>query len=143
MNALLKPFKYKIFIFLFFISLFNSQKGLSQKHFLYRKCERNRIGFSLQIYPAGIIGMINTQLSLQKERIVIFRFGGNFANRKTFSPYNDFERGGGFGGSIGYQKYFKLKKGKIMAGINTDIWNLWIHWENNLTTNNATKGNTY
>ncbi|HEX3024884.1 MAG TPA: hypothetical protein VHP12_06715 [Chitinophagaceae bacterium] len=45
---------------------------------------------------------------------ISFRIGGNFANRKDFSPYNENEKGNGFGAGIGYNRYLNLKKGKIV-----------------------------
>ena len=129
-----------LFVFLFVLPL---QKVFSQKDSSNVNAQRNTIGLAIQYYPAGIIGTLNVQIPLQKHDFVIYRLGGNFANRKTFSPYNDYEKGGGFGASVGYQKYFILKRGKIVAGINTDIWNMWIHWENDMVTSNPTTGKTY
>lgn len=101
------------------------------------------LGLSVQFYPAGIISTANAELFLKEKTSVIFRLGSNFANRKDFSPYNDNEKGNGFGGTIGYRKHFNLRKGNIIVGFNTDIWNMWIDWKNDIGEINQTQGTSY
>ena len=55
--------------------------------------------------------------------------GGNFTDRQDFSDENDHEEGSGFGGSFGYRRHFPLAKGRLVAGLHLDAWNLWIDWE--------------
>ncbi|MEL6918359.1 MAG: hypothetical protein AAFO99_11590, partial [Bacteroidota bacterium] len=40
-------------------------------------------------------------------------------------------------------KHFPLKKGKIVAGFNTDLWNLWIDWRDDINTAAPREGTTY
>ena len=101
------------------------------------------VGLSTQIYPAGLIATIHTELFYNKNTSLFFRAGGNFADRKDFSPFNDNEKGNGFGGSAGYRKYINLKKGNILLGSNLDVWNMWIDWKNNIGQPNQTQGRTY
>ena len=105
--------------------------------------KRTDLGLSVQFYPAGIIATANAEIFLKEKSSLLFRLGGNFANRKDFSPYNDKEKGNGFGGTIGYRKHFNLKKGKIIVGLNTDVWNMWIDWKNDIGEINQTQGTTY
>ncbi|MFZ1677750.1 MAG: hypothetical protein WAT91_10785, partial [Saprospiraceae bacterium] len=87
------------------------------------------LGVSLQLYPAGIISTIDADLSQNKNASLVVRLGGNFADRKDFSRFHDHEQGAGFGGTLGYRKHFILPKGEFIAGLNTDLWNLWINWK--------------
>lgn len=104
---------------------------------------KTNLGISSQIYPAGIIFTLNAEFSNNAKSSLVLRGGGNFADRKDFSPYNDNEKGNGFGASIGYRRHFKLWRGNLVAGINSDIWNMWIDWKNNIGMLNETQGRTY
>lgn len=101
------------------------------------------MGISLQAYPAGYIPTLNLEHYPDKRTSLVYRLGANIVDRKDFSDENDQETGAGFGGSIGYRKHFQLKKGKVIAGLNVDVWNLWIDWENNVNGLTRTSGITY
>lgn len=103
----------------------------------------NLYGVSFQFYPAGIIATLNAEHFISDNTSLVYRLGGNFANRKDFSNENDHETGSGFGGSLGFKKHFPQKKGSLVAGFNLDVWNLWIDWENNIGLQNETSGTTY
>ena len=116
-----------------------TQHALSQspnKHYNY-------LGGSFQWYPAGIIlnGIYEHGFSINNSWVL--RAGVNLTNRKDFSEYNDNERGAGFGVSAGYRHYFPLRTGKLLAGINNDIWNMWINWKNDTGGVGETSGTTY
>ena len=85
---------------------------------------KNTLGLSAQVYPAGFIPTINYEHFLNGPSSLLFRFGGNFVDRQDFSDVNETEEGSGFGGTIGYRRHFSLTKGKLVAGLNFDIWNL-------------------
>ncbi|MEM8509481.1 MAG: hypothetical protein AAF717_16740 [Bacteroidota bacterium] len=120
-----------------FLLLFNI-RGYSQQS----DAGRNYIGLSAQFYPAGFIPTGNLEHFLNEKASVVFRLGFNFTDRQDFSDVNNTEEGEGFGGSFGYRMYFPLAKGKIIAGLNTDIWSLNIDWTD--TLNEAeTAGSTY
>lgn len=122
-------------VFLLCVLPFYAQNGDTGK--------RTDLGASVQLYPAGIIATVNAERFLSEESSVLFRLGGNFTDRKDFSDENDNEEGAGFGGTLGYRKHFPLNKGKIIVGINTDIWNLWIDWRDGVNTPTPTMGTTY
>ncbi len=105
--------------------------------------KRTDLGISLQAYPAGIIPTLNAERYLSAESSLVLRVGANFTDRQDFSDENDNEEGSGFGASFGYRKHFPLSKGKIVAGVHTDLWNLWIDWEDGLNTPNPRAGTTY
>ena len=104
---------------------------------------KNLLGFSVQVYPAGFIPTINLEHYISERSSLLYRLGGNFTDRQDFSDENDLEEGAGFGGSFGYRKHYPLGKGKIIAGFNTDVWNLWIDWRDNVGTATETSGTTY
>lgn len=104
---------------------------------------RTDLGFSVQAYPAGIIPTVTLERYLQENTSLFFRLGGNFTDRQDFSDENDNEEGEGFGASAGYRKHFPMKKGKIVAGLNLDVWNLWIDWSDNIDSPPETFGSTY
>ena len=101
-------------------------------------------GVSLQVYPAGIIPTVNAELYRNEKYSWLFRVGANLTDRRDFSDFHDEEKGGGFGGSIGYRRHFPLKNNdKIIVGLNTDLWNLWINYKDDVGEPNETSGRTY
>jgi hypothetical protein len=109
----------------------------------HEKDRKTDVGLSLQVYPAGFIATLNAGLFLQSKSSLMFRLGSNITNRKDYSPYNDNEKGGGFGGSLGYRRHFPLNKGEIIAGIHTDLWNMWINWKDDVGEPSEKNGQTY
>lgn len=103
--------------------------------------KRTNLGVSVQLYPAGVIPTINLERYISESSSLLFRLGGNFTDRQDFSDENDHEEGSGFGGSFGYRRHFPLAKGKIVASLNLDAWNLWIDWED--ANANPISGTTY
>ena len=100
-------------------------------------------GISAQFYPAGIIATINVDKFISEKSSLLFRAGVNLIERQDFSEVNDHEAGFGLGASFGYRKHFPLKKGHILAAFNTDVWNEWIDWENDISPIDETSGSTY
>ncbi|HEX5112145.1 MAG TPA: hypothetical protein VFV79_04815 [Saprospiraceae bacterium] len=100
-------------------------------------------GISAQFYPAGIIATLDLDKFYSPKSSMMLRAGCNLIERHDFSDINDHEAGFGLGASIGYRKHFLLKKGAIIAAFNTDLWNEWINWENNLGSPEETTGQTY
>lgn len=131
----MKKFAY---LFLVFNYLFIS-KTIAQTE----STKQTFIGASAQAYPAGIIATVNTEIFYNKHTSIYLRVGGNFADRKDFSPNNDNEKGYGFGGSLGYRKHIILNRGNIILGANMDVWNMWIDWKNHIGEPNQTQGTTY
>lgn len=115
----------KIIIGLIFYSSVSNAQNLTNDKLV----KRTDIGVSVQLYPAGVIPTINLERFISENSSLLLRLGGNFTDRQDFSDENDKEVGSGFGGSIGYRRHFPLAKGKVVAGLNFDAWNLWIDWE--------------
>ena len=132
----------KLFI-LFLLLVFQFSGTYSQTTVKETNNKRADLGVSVQLYPAGIIPTLNLERYLTERSSLVYRLGANIVDRQDFSDENDEEKGEGFGGSFGYRKHFPLKKGKVIAGINMDIWNLWIDWENDPNSLNMTSDTTY
>ena len=133
----------KIFKLLFLGTVLISVQSYSQSKETKtgRKIE---VGTEFQLYPVGFMPLITTNIFLKEDWALRFRLGGNFANRKDFSGYNDDEVAKGFGGSIGIVKYFpSWWKGKTFVGATIDNWNMWTQWQDGLQTPNPTTGTTY
>lgn len=104
-------------------------------------------GIEYQIYPAGMMFGVHAASNFAEHHGIQIRAGYNKANRKDFSPYNDYENGGGLGLTLGYRYYFGKNKSYngLFAGLRTDLWNLKINWKDNLedtNTLNDTQGTT-
>jgi len=127
--------------FILFFSLLSLAYAQTDQQLSENK--RRDLGLSLQYYPAGVITTINAEFFYSPKASMVYRIGGNFTDRQDFSEYNDEETGLGFGGSAGYHKHFVLGQGEIIAGLNTDIWNMWIYWTNDIGEVNETEGQTY
>lgn len=128
----------KVFTVLSVFILLLGIKGYAQQ----LDTNENYIGLSAQFYPAGFIPTGNLEHFMNAKESVVFRLGFNFTDRQDFSDVNDTEEGDGFGGSFGYRKHFPLSKGRIIAGLNTDIWSLNIDWTDTVN-GNETAGSTY
>lgn len=124
--------------FLVFISCAVSSLTHSQT-----SAKETNLAASVQLYPAGTIPTINLEQFVSKNGSLVYRLGGNFTDRRDFSDENDSEEGAGFGGSFGYRKHFSVGNDKIIAGFNTDLWNLWIDWRDNVGSPAEADGRTY
>ncbi|WP_299780653.1 hypothetical protein [uncultured Formosa sp.] len=128
----------KILVIVFFAASFlvNAQK----KDGFKRKIE---FGTELQLYPAGFMPMLTSNVFLNEKWALRFRVGGNFADRQDFSEYNDDETAQGVGGSLGVVRYVPYGMGHFIAGVSLDTWNMWTDWKDGLNTLNPTSGETY
>jgi len=131
-------FKNLFFVALLFssIQLFSQDEENNHK----RKME---LGTELQLYPAGYMTMITSNIFIREDWTLRFRLGGNFANREDFSGFNDNEVAKGFGGSFGLVKYVPYWKGNFIFGASFDTWNMWTKWKDGINTTNPTSGTTY
>ena len=87
-------------------------------------------GIEFQWYPAGIMPMLSYNYFINQKNAITSRFGINIANRHDWSGLNDFEKGSGFGGSVGYRHYFDPLKCGWVIGAKTDLWGMKIDWKN-------------
>jgi hypothetical protein len=129
------------FILIFLLLIFVTQ-AYAQSH--DTTVNPGSLGISFQGYPAGLIINGVYEKGFATKDALLFRLGFNLTDRKDFSEYNDHEEGAGFGISMGYRRYFSLRKGKLFGGFNADLWNMWIDWENQTGSPfENTSGSTY
>lgn len=133
--------KVVILLGLFFSSFSQAQNNLENDKISSKN--KVELGTELQLYPAGIMTMITSNVFLNDNWALRLRVGGNFADRKDFSEYNDNEVAKGFGGTIGIVRYFPSGKGNFIIGASVDTWNMWTDWKDGLNTMNPTEGQTY
>jgi hypothetical protein len=133
-------YRLTILLLLTIVSIFNVH---SQTQEATAEHNPTAFGISAQVYPAGIIATINVDKFISEKTSLMFRAGVNLIERQDFSEVNDHEDGFGIGASVGYRKHFPLKKGQILAAFNTDVWNEWIDWENDMSPIDETSGTTY
>jgi hypothetical protein len=128
-------------LFFFILILFSMQVfSQTEEDISKRKIE---IGIEMQLYPAGVMPMLTSNVFLNEKWALRFRAGGNFADRQDFSDYNDKEIARGFGATLGVVRYFPSGKGNFIVGASIDTWNMWTDWKDGLDTPAPTSGVTY
>ena len=85
------------------------------------------IGAEFQWYPTGTISSLHLAFNARMHHSVLVQLGYNKANRKD-NGEKDNEKGGGWGGAIGYRYYFKPFPHKFFLGAKTGLWRLNIDW---------------
>ncbi|MBI1341590.1 MAG: hypothetical protein GC171_01515 [Terrimonas sp.] len=94
-------------------------------------------GAELLGYPAGIITGFHIAYNFRVHHSILAGIAHNKANRKDFGEHDD-ERGGGWGGHIGYRYYFRYKPYGFFVGERNDVWGLTIHWKQGTATGTST-----
>ncbi|MFT5155629.1 MAG: hypothetical protein ACI83I_000160 [Bacteroidia bacterium] len=97
------------------------------------------MGLEYNFYPAGNILAAEYEISFLHHAFNQ-RIGYNQTKRKDFSGYNDDEKGGGIGISLGYRYYFKQECSGFYLGSRLDWWNMKVDWIDSSQTIN--KGST-
>jgi len=57
--------------------------------------------------------------------------GYNVVRHRGLGVHED-ERGGGFGGTLGYRYYFKPERKGLLLGIRCDLWRNEVDWRDNI-----------
>ncbi len=126
-----------LIILLFFLNRANGQTDTP-------KCNKGRIDFGgeVQVYPAGLIPTLTANIFFANQLAIRIRIGGNFANRRDWSHYNDYETAKGFGASLGLVTYYPYKKGYFTVCAIIDIWKMTTKWKDDLDTPLPLNGET-
>ena len=95
-------------------------------------------GPEIQAYPTGLIPGIAFEKSGDRGAWNV-RLGYNLVNHRDLGIQDD-ERGGGFGGSLGYQYFLKKYGSKWFMGARTDLWRNRIDWKNQPGTPQEVQG---
>ena len=130
-------------LILLLVFLFITNLSISQNQEDKKASHNSAFGVSIQVYPSGIIPTINYEYYLSESSTIQHRLGVNIINRQDYSDENDEEKGLGFGGTLGYHYHFAKTKGDFIIGVNLDVWNTWIDWNNNSNEITQTSGNSY
>ncbi len=99
-------------------------------------------GIDVNWYPAGWIIAPSIGLAFKENQSVNFRLGYNRANRYNWSGLNDDETGGGLGCGLGYRYVFPGKIEGLYVNAKIDLWQMNIHWKNEIGQANETSGMT-
>ena len=110
------------FLIFLFIS-FSGKKVMAQASY----------GIFVQAYPTGIVPGIFLHFPTGKKSIMELRGGYNFLNHGDAGVQLD-EKGGGFGGSLGYHYFFTKVMQRWTIGIRNDIWFNEVNWKKELST---------
>ena len=92
------------------------------------------IGIEFQQYPTGTLSGITASAGWTDHHLFSVRLGYNALDHQDFGVHDD-EKGGGFGGSIGYSYHFSSNYSKWMLGARTDLWFNEVDWQDNMGTN--------
>jgi len=88
------------------------------------------VGLEVQAYPTGIIPGLHFEFGVGDKDGLLGRVGYNVVNHRDLGV-QDKEKGGGFGFSIGYRRYFKEQRQGFFLGARTDLWFNKIDWKEN------------
>ncbi len=81
----------------------------------------------LQAYPTGLIPGVKLDKTIGDQSSVLFRLGYNWFRHRDLGVHDD-ERGGGFGGTLGYRRYFKNGHRGWSVALKNDIWWNKVDW---------------
>lgn len=99
------------------------------------------IGPEVQAYPTGILSGVRADFGFKEFNTIHLRVGYNLVRHRDLGEHED-ERGGGFGFSLGYKRYFKPGFQKWFLGLRSDLWFNDIDWKDNIGLINEIRGNT-
>jgi len=111
---------------------------------LYGQIENNNptdIGIDFQVYPTGIIPGLRLELTSGNKNAYLIRAGYNLVRHRDLGKHED-ERGGGFGFTLGYKRYFKDGFSKFFLALKSDLWFNSVDWKDNIGMPNELSGNT-
>lgn len=106
----------------------------------YGFCQ-TEIGLEFQVYPTGLLSGIHLEYEIGTHSGLQGRIGYNLVRHRDLGVQED-ERGGGFGGTLGYRYYSKVDRKGLMLGVRCDLWWNELDWRNNIGLLNETNGTT-
>lgn len=90
-------------------------------------------GGEFQWYPTGTISGLHLAYNFPFHHGVNIRIGYNKANHKD-KGVNDNETGGGWGATLGYRYYFRLRPVGFFLGVRNDVWRMKMNWQEGNTS---------
>lgn len=110
-------------------------------HLLIHGQNTVEVSFETQVYPTGIIPGIRWSKSVSGTDRFLIRVGYNWFRHRDLGVHDD-ERGGGFGATVGYMKYFNDEQKGWYGALKNDIWFNSVDWTDNLPTGTQMTGET-
>ncbi|QDU83822.1 hypothetical protein Pla163_09230 [Planctomycetes bacterium Pla163] len=109
---------------------------------------RGALGAEVQMYPAGVIAGLHARTEVGAGEFITARIAANVTDRRDFGERDD-EEGAGWGGGLGYRRYFdQTVTGREdsgsgwLWGARVDLWELEIDWIDGPGTPGETRGST-
>ncbi len=99
------------------------------------------IGVEFQAYPTGFIPGIHVEYAVGTKSSFQGRIGYNVVRHRDLGVHED-ERGGGFGGTLGYRYYFNPERKGWLLGARCDIWGNEVDWKDEIGQVNEVSGTT-
>lgn len=97
----------------------------------YQAISQIEVGVELQVYPTGFIPGIHLEYELSPHSGLQGRIGYNVVRHRDLGVHQD-ERGGGFGGTLGYRYYFKPERKGMIIGLRCDLWQNEVDWRDGI-----------
>ena len=97
------------------------------------------IGLEVQAYPTGVIPGIHLEWGLSDKDGLQARLGYNVVRHRDLGVHGD-EKGGGFGFTLGYRRYFKDNRNGFFLGARSDFWFNKMDWKDNVNQSNEVTG---
>lgn len=89
--------------------------------------DKTELTFETQVYPTGVIPGIRWSKAINNSDRILLRLGYNWFRHRDLGVHDD-ERGGGFGATLGYIKYFNDQQLGWHGAIKNDIWFNNVDW---------------
>ena len=89
------------------------------------------VGLEVQAYPTGVIPGIHLEWGVSSQDGLLARIGYNIVRHRDLGVHGD-ERGGGFGFTLGYRRYFKENRNGFFLGAKSDLWFNKIDWKDDV-----------
>ncbi|MCB0502229.1 MAG: hypothetical protein KDD32_06065 [Bacteroidetes bacterium] len=87
------------------------------------------LGLEIQGYPTDVISSARTELLFYNANALNMSAGYNWFNHRDLGKHQA-EKGGGFGSSLGYRRYFENEGLKgFFVGVKSDVWINKVHWK--------------
>lgn len=99
------------------------------------------LGVEVQQYPTGFLYGVRGEIGWTPYHAIDWRVGYNLLDHKDFGEHES-EKGGGFGFTLGYRKYFKPTNQGWFLGIRSDLWWNEVSWKDNIGKADEVVGTT-
>lgn len=114
--------------------------AMAQSGFFKPEPERpySTFAFEFQAYPTGLIPGFTYERFISKKDAFNIRIGRQIIRHEDFGVHED-ERGDGFGGSLGYRRYWPTG---LSLGVRVDLWQNDLDWADNIGEPDEVRGQT-